>query len=85
MRATPLDGSPGRAGVKAVRTVDGDYVLPPGDYAAHYVDAAGRESAPQLLRVQALELPIVRAYCAEPASTDTSRDGRVMVGAIKML
>ena len=30
------------------------------------------------LRVEASDVPIVRAYCTEPASCDGARDGRVM-------
>ena len=72
-------GATSSTGVKPVQTADGEYILPPGVYTVQCVDAAARESAPQSVDVRPLAIPIVRSYCTEPATTDTSRDGRVMV------
>lgn len=55
-----------------------DWIVPPGEYVVKCADARGYESAYVAFRVDRIDVPIVRAYCTQPATCDDARDGRVV-------
>jgi hypothetical protein len=80
--------------LEPVRLPGGEVRLPPGEYRVVSRDRRGRSSEAQEVRVTAPSMPVVRAYMTTPASTDSSRDGRVFAvlenlprgpGAVTML